>query len=261
MHFESCVHRSLERQRHAAARVAKRALRSGLVIAGAVAMFAAPAAAQLPDVAQVYDAYAKAVGGRAVWAKVTDRADKGTANITFANMIGTYERFQSAPNKFHLVIKLEIGQVVQGSDGTVVWSMQPGGGATTMDAGDAAYVLESARTGDAFLDPRQFAAAAVTAKESFDGVECYKVSITTKTQRAREDYFEIATGLKRGQVLQSPQGPQATIYRDYKAFSGKMVPTTLIQSNGQGQILITVTEVTFTPNDPALFVPPPGMGK
>lgn len=217
--------------------------------------------AQLPSVAQVYDAYATAVGGRAAWAKVVERADTGTANITFANLTGSYARYHSAPNKYRMIIDLGVGMVEQGSDGKIVWGVQPGAGAALIDGPDVPYMLDAATTGDAFLDPTRFASASVTAKESFDGVECYTVTIRTKTNHDRVDYFEVATGLRRGQVLQSAVGPQSQVLRDYKAFEGKKIPTTIMQSNGQGDIIITIANVTFTKNDPALFVAPPGIGK
>ena len=216
---------------------------------------------QLPSVQQVYDQYATAVGGRAAWATVTDRAEKGTALIAFAGLTGTYARYYAAPAKMRLIIDLGMGKVEQGSDGTSVWSAQPDGSVSKMTEPDATYAIESNATGAAFLDPARFAKAAVTAKEPFDGVECYKVVITTKAGRERVDYFEVATGLRRGQLVQTPAGEQKTVWRDYKAFENKMLATKQVLTNAQGDIIITVTSVTFTPNDAALFALPAGLAK
>lgn len=215
--------------------------------------------AQLPSVQQVYDKFATAMGGRAAWAKVSDRAETGTANITFANLTGSYQRYYSAPNKFRLIIDLGVAKVEQGSDGKTAWGIQPGAPAAKLAAEDAAYVVEASATGDAFLDPTRFAKAVVTAKEVYDGVECYKVELTMKSGRARVDYFEVATGLRRAQVLMTPAGEQRSMFHNYKAFDGKMSPTTVVQSNAQGDIVITITNVTFTPNDPKLFALPDGI--
>ena len=217
--------------------------------------------AQLPSVTEVYDKYAAAVGGRDAWAKVSDRSEKGTAEITFAGMSATYERYYSAPNKFRMIIDLGMGKVEQGTDGTVVWSAQPDGSVARMPDADAAYVLEGNVTGNAFLDPTRFAKAAVVAQEEFDGVPCYKVSITTKTGRERTDYFEVATGFRRGQVLMTPAGPQTAKLSEYKAFEGKSVATKVVQSNGQGDIIINIASVVFTPTDPKLFELPAGIAK
>ncbi|MEQ1693841.1 MAG: hypothetical protein ABMA00_21310 [Gemmatimonas sp.] len=219
--------------------------------------------AQLPSVQQVYDKYATAVGGRDAWAQVTDRAEKGTANITFANLTGSYDRYNSAPSKMRMIIDLGVGKVEQGSDGVVVWSAQPDGSVTRMATTDELHAVEANANlmGAAFLDPTRFAKVAVVAMEDFDGVSCYKVAITTKAGRERTDYFEVATGLRRAQVVQTPAGEQKTVFRDYKAFENKMVTTTQVLTNAQGDIILTVASVTFTKNDPKLFELPAGIAK
>ena len=235
----------------------------GRVAFVAVALFlgATPAGAQLPTATQVYENFATAMGGRDAWMKVTDRAEKGTADITFAGISGTYERYYAAPNKFRLTIDIGVGKVEQGADGVTAWTAQPGGAAIKMEAADAAYVLEGSATGAAFLDAKRFAKVEVLAQEEFDGVACYKVQITTNGGRERTDFFEVATGLRRGSVLKTSNGEQKSVFKDYKPFDGKMVATKVVQSNGQGDIVITITSVTFTPNDPALFALPPGISK
>jgi outer membrane lipoprotein-sorting protein len=241
--------------------VRRSAVAAAAVAVALVGSTAGVAQAQLPTVAQVYDKYAAAVGGREAWGKVSDRGEKGTALITFAGMSATYERYYSAPNKFRMIIDLGMGKVEQGTDGSTVWSGQPDGSVAKMPPEDAAYVLEGNVTGNAFLDPTRFAKVAVVGQEEFDGVPCYKVSITTKSGRERTDYFEVATGLRRGQVLQTPNGAQSAKFRDYKAFDGKSVATTVVQSNPQGDIIITITSVVFTPSDPKLFELPAGIAK
>lgn len=241
-------------------------MKTRIVLAATIVAFVAGSAgaqtpAKLPTVKQVFDAYAKAVGGRELWEKVTDRADTGKADIVFAGLTGAYSRYYAAPNKMRLVIDLGAGKVQQGTDGTVVWQGQPDGSQTKMAEPDATYLIETTATGAAFLDPTGFTKAAVETQEEFDGVACYKVPITTKAGRERIDFFEVATGLRRGQVIMTLAGLQRTVFRDYKAFEGKLVPTTQILTNPQGDIIITVTGVRFTPNDPALFVAPAGVSK
>ena len=239
-----------------------------LIVGAALVAFAAgsaraqtPAATPLPTVKQVFDAYAKAVGGREQWEKVTDRADSGKAEIVFAGLTGSYVRYYAAPNKMRLTIDLGGGKVEQGTDGFVVWSGQPDGTMTKMAEPDATYLLEANTTGAAFLDPSLFSKASVETKEDFDGVPCYKVPITTKAGRERIDFFEVATGLRRGQVVMTLAGLQRTVWRDYKVFDRKLLPTTHILTNPQGDIIITVASVRFTPNDPVLFALPPGIAK
>lgn len=221
----------------------------------------ARAEAQLPTVQQVFDKFATAVGGRDAWAKVQGRSDRGTADITFAGISGSYERHSGAPNKMRMIIDLGMAKVDQGFDGTVGWAVQPGGAAQRMPAEQEKTLGESIQVGAAFLDVSRFAKASVDAKEVFDGVDCYKLSITSKAGEERTEYFEVATGLRRGAVTKTPMGEQKSMFRDYKPFDGKQIATKLVQSTPQGDVIITTTEVTFTPPDPSLFKAPDGIAK
>jgi hypothetical protein len=228
----------------------------------AVVMLGAPsmsAGAQLPSVQEVYDHYATAVGGRDAWSKVAYRSEKGTANIAFANLSGSYERYYATPNKMRLIIDIGIGRIQQGNDGVVAWAAQPDGSVAKMPEPEAAYSIEAATVGAAFLDPSLFTKAAVLAQETFDGVPCYKVAVTTRAGRERIDYFEVTSGLRRGQVVQTPAGEQKTVFKDFKPFDGKLVSTTQVLTNAQGDIIITIASVTFEPNDPKLFERPAGL--
>lgn len=227
----------------------------------AFASISSAAEAQLPTVQQVYDHYATAVGGRDAWSKVTHRSEKGTANIAFANLSGSYERYYAAPNKMRLIIDIGMGKIQQGNDGSVAWTGQPDGSATRMPAPEGAYSIEAATVGAAFLDPSSFTKAAVVAKEDFDGVACYKLAVTTRAGRERIDFFEVESGLRRGQIVQTPAGEQKTVFKDFKPFDGKLVSTTQVLTNAQGDIIITITSVSFAPNDPKLFELPPGLEK
>lgn len=240
-----------------------RGIHRAAAIAAAIATLALTASvqveAQLPSVQQVYDKYATAVGGRDAWAKVSHRAEKGTADITFAGISGSYERYSSAPSRMRMIIDLGMGKVEQGSDGDVAWNAQPDGSVARMSPVDAAYANEANVVGAAFLDPTRFAKAAVVSRELFDGVECFKVVITTKAGRERVDYLEVVSGLRRGQIVQTPAGEQKSVFKDYKVFEGKLFATKQVLTNPQGDIVITVASVTFTPNDPKLFELPAGI--
>jgi len=221
----------------------------------------ARAEAQLPTVQQVFDKFATAVGGRDAWAKVQGRSDKGTADITFAGISGTYERHSGAPNKMRMIIDLGMAKVDQGFDGTVGWAVQPTGQAQRLSAEQEKSLGESVQVGAAFLDVSRFAKASVDAKETFDGVECYKLSITSKLGEERTEYFEVATGLRRGAVTKTPMGEQRSMFREYKAFEGKQIPTKIVQVTPQGDVVLTTAEVSFTPPDPSLFKAPDGIAK
>ncbi|MCE2902256.1 MAG: hypothetical protein ACK5W7_13160 [Gemmatimonadaceae bacterium] len=214
--------------------------------------------AQVPTVQQVYDKYATAVGGRDAWAKVSGRTEKGTTDVTFAGISGSYERHSALPNKMRMIIDLGVVKIDQGFDGEKGWADQ-GQGLQRMPADQEQRLAEGGQLGDAFLDPSRLAKAAVEGKETFDGSEAYKLSVTTKGGQESVEYFDVATGLRLGSIVKSPTGEQKVTYRDYKDFEGKKIATKVIQTNAQGDIVINIQIVEFKVPDASLFKAPAGL--
>lgn len=214
--------------------------------------------AQVPTVQQVYDKYAAAVGGREAWAKVSGRSEKGTTDVTFAGLTGSYERHVALPNRLRMIIDLGVMQIDQGFDGEKGW-MNQGQGLQRMPAEEEKRVGEGENTGDAFLDPTRYAKASVEGKETFDGVEAWKVAVTTKGGQESVEYFDVATGLRVGTVGRTAMGEQKISYRDYKAFEGKKIATKVVQATGNGDVVITIQIVDFNVPDASLFKAPAGL--
>ena len=224
----------------------------------AAALFApmATASAQTPTVKDVYDKFATAVGGREAWAKVVGRTEKGTTDVTFAGLSGFYERHSALPNKIRMIIDLGMLKIDQGFDGEKGW-MDQGQGVQRMPEAEEKRAAEAAANdGAAFLDPTRFAKATVEGKEQFDGVDSYKVVTTSKGGTETVEYFDVNTGLRVGSVSKGANGEARVIYRDYKEFEGKKVPTKIVQVQPQGDVVITIQLVTFGAPDPAVFKSP-----
>ncbi|HYW33403.1 MAG TPA: hypothetical protein VE869_18015 [Gemmatimonas sp.] len=233
---------------------------SGITRLDAQAVPAAASGAAMPTVAGVYDKFATAVGGRDAWAQVVGRTEKGTVNVTFAGLTGSYTRYNGAPNRIRMIIDLDVTKIDQGFDGKVGWTAQGDGPATRMPADVEANTAETARTGNSFLDATRFKEAKVAGVEEFDGVQCYKLDIVTITGDKRTDYFETATGLRRGTVTSAPTGMQTATFREYKAFDGKKVATLVTQKTDQGDVVITITDVVFGEPAAGVFTSPLGGG-
>ncbi|WP_353267417.1 hypothetical protein [Gemmatimonas sp.] len=229
---------------------ASAAIAAVMMVGGAVR-----AEAQQPSVQQVFDKYATAVGGRDAWRPVTGRSEKGTANVTFAGLTGSYERHSALPNKTRQIIDLGVVKIDQGFDGEKGWVDQ-GQGISPMPDEQAKEMAVPNADGAAFLDPSRYAKSAVVGKETFEGAEAWKLELTSKAGRTITEYFDVSTGLRLGTVTTTPMGAQTAIYKDYKTFDGKKVPTTLVQRNGQGDVILTSETVTFGTPDAALFKHP-----
>ena len=222
----------------------------GVLLAGATRI-----EAQLPSVQQVYDKYATAVGGRAAWKPVTGRTEKGTADITFAGMSGSYERYSALPNKMRMIIDIGVVKIEQGFDGQKGWISQ-GQGPQPMPDDQAKQMSEAIPDGAAFLDPSRFAKAEVVGKESFDGVEAYKVVVTSKSGEESAEFFDVTSGLRIGTVNKTPMGDVRSTYRDYKEFEGKQVATKVIRGTAQGDVVMNIQIVSFGTPDASVFKSP-----
>jgi hypothetical protein len=233
---------------------------SSVAVAAMLMMGAARVEAQLPTVQQVYDKFATAVGGRDAWAKVQGRSDRGTASLSFAPLSGSYERHTMLPNKFRMILDFGMVRIEQGFDGTVGWAAQAGE-VQRMPPEQEKSMAEPSENGASYLDPSRYAKAAVEAKETIDGIECYKLAITTKTGQELTEYFDASTGLRYATVVKGPMGEQKSTYKDYKDFEGKKVYTTMTQATPQGDVIMTITSVSFTPADAAMFTAPESIRK
>ena len=228
------------------------------VVVVSMALGAVRADAQTPTVQQVYDKFATAVGGREAWAKVTGRTEKGTADIAAGpqTLSGSLERHQALPNKMRMIMDLGMIRIDQGFDGTKGWVDQGQGPQRMPAAQEKQLTGEGSPSGATYLDPMRYAKATVEGKESFDGKDAWKLSVTTKEGDQFTEYFDATTGLRIGTVNNGPAGASTIYYREYKEFDGKKVPSKVVQSLGMAQVTLTVDSVTFTAPDPALFKAP-----
>ena len=183
------------------------------------------------------------------------RSDKGTANVTFAGISGSYERHTALPNRMRMIIDLGVVKIDQGFDGEKGWIDQ-GQGIQPMPDAQVKDLAEPSPDGAAFLDPSRYAKATVVGKETFEGADAWKVEATSKSGRTITEYFDVVSGLRVGMVTNTPMGPQIAVYKDYKEFEGKKVATTLVQRNGQGDVILTSQIVTFGTPDAAYFKQP-----
>jgi hypothetical protein len=133
------------------------------------------------------------------------------------------------------------------------WRFQ---GMQPMPADQAKDLAEPSPDGAAFLDPSRYAKATVVGKETFEGVESWKLSLVSKSGREVTEYFDVNTGLRVGTVTSTPMGAQTALYQDYKEFEKKLVATKIVQRSGQGDVILTSQIVTFGPPDAAYFKQP-----
>lgn len=234
-------------------------MRQFVQMAVAVVMVAgaARAEAQTPTVQQLYDKFATAVGGRDAWKSVQGRTEKGTTELTFAGVSGSYERHSALPNKLRMIIDLGVARIDQGFDGEQGWA-DMGQGLQRMSPEQEKNMAEPSANGAHFLDHARFAKAEVVGKEVFEGTESYRLNVVTKAGIEIAEFFDVTTGLKVGTIAKTPVGDQKTVFKEYKEFEGKKIATKWTQATPNGDIVYNIQTVTFGIPDASLFKSPGG---
>lgn len=231
-------------------------------VAGQTAAPAPPAAkapaAELPAARTVIDRHIAAIGGKEALTKHSSIHLKGTISMPSNGISGPLEVFAAKPNKTLTKITLGgIGEVLDGFDGTVAWSINPMTGPMLAQGKE----LEQKKFDAEFLaelrDPSRYESITTVEETMFEGRPTYKLSLKRKGGGEDIEYFDVKTGLKAGGEItrESPNGPLTLtqVTSDYKKFGALLQPSTLKQSTMGIEQIITVTSIEYDKVDPAVF--------
>jgi hypothetical protein len=242
-----------------------------------IAVFAAQAEAQtataappqakpaeaLPAAQKVIDRHVEAVGGRQAIKAHNSISIKGTMTIPANGMTGSLELFAARPNK--TVVKTTIagiGQISEGFDGAVAWSINPMTGPMLASGEELKQKAFDADFDGALNVASRYDAIKTLEKSTFEGRPVYKLALTRKGGGDDIEFYDADTGLKAGAIIerQNPMGTIAitTVVSNYKKFGNLLMPTQMTQTTSGVQIVTTFDAVEFDKVDPATFeLPPP----
>ena len=221
---------------------------------------ASPAATQsaLPEAQTIIDRHVAAIGGKQALAARKSAHLVGSISVPANGMSGSVEVFAARPNK--VLVKQSIagvGEIAEGFDGTHAWSMNPMMGPMLASGDELKQRAQDADFDMALNMASRYTAMKTLEKTTFDGRECYKVSLTRKDGTEDIDYYDVATGLKAGSVntRKSPMGQitVTTTLSDYKKSGELMQPMTMKQSLQGIDMITTFTTVEYDKVDPAVF--------
>jgi len=206
-----------------------------------------PSAAPLPSVDQILNRYMDAVGGRSAWLKLTSRVTTGTIDVSPANVSGTIELSEKAPDRILSEIRISGILFRQGFDGTVGWSDDPQNG---LREETGAELDEARRDADFYhpLDLRKlYEKLTVVDMEKVNDRDAYKVEAEVPDNAPDEIYFEVASGLPT-RVLNHRHTPQGVIdfvedFDDYREVDGIKRPYIIRETSGEQLLTIHVTQV------------------
>jgi hypothetical protein len=226
--------------------------RTGLIAASSVSMFAitpvcAHAQDALPDAKTILNDYRKAIGGAAAFDKLQSIHETGTFEMAAAGIKGAVEAYSARPNKAYVEVTIDgLGQVLNGSDGKVAWSVNPMCRPSVLSGTELTLALEDADFADVFKNPDSYTSVTTLEKSTMDGQSCYKVKIVKKSGAVATDCYATDTHLLVGTVATLPVAGAAestTLFKDYKPVDGVMIPSRILLQSAGAEQSITFTKV------------------
>ena len=219
---------------------------------------AASSAAQLPAARTIIDRHVREIGGREAILAQTSTHAVGTVSMPAAGLTGKLEAFHAKPDKFVQRMSLPgIGDMEEGFDGTVGWSLSPLTGPTLLDGKQLeqrrfdADFYEDLKSGD------RYTSITTVEKTTFEGRPAYRIRLVKKAGDEDIEFYDTETGLKIGAVStrDSPMGPMqsTTTWSDYRKFGNLLQPATTKVSVMSTQLVMSISSVEYGKVDPAVF--------
>lgn len=213
---------------------------------------AAAQTADLPEAADVLARYVEAIGGREAILNHDSRYTKFHFKGPFAE--AEFFVYAAKPNKSHTGREYE-GTVVSqsGFNGEVGWSIERDFGARILGGRELARAREAADFYADLYDPANFASMETVELTEFEGKDCYKLTLVSKSGRETFEYFDAESGLKLGSEGKNQAGNYvfegSEILADYEEFGGVLVATKRIwrYKGWPYEQVVTITE--FQLND------------
>jgi hypothetical protein len=238
------------------------ALLSASLYAQAPAPKQAPAAApaELPDARTIVDRHIKAIGGReAVLAHKSMHAS-GTLSVPKSGITGPVEIFGAAPDRVLLKSSVPgIGDIVDAYDGAHGWSINPMTGPALKTGKELEQTRLDADFYSELRDPKKYTMKTVE-KTTFDGRDCYKLSVKRVDGSEDFDFYDVATGLRAGSIntrdTQMGTMTVSNVEGGYRKFGTLMQATQMTQTVMGVEQKITIDSIEYDKVDPSVFQPP-----
>lgn len=216
--------------------------------------FAAAQAKRFPTVDQIIDNYIEAIGGRTALLNIKSQHSTGSVKMLGVDHDGTYETYVKAPNKLLIIMRLNIGEIRVGFDGSQSWTQAPGQ--------PAAYDPPERRLGmkrDAdFYQMLQFndrfRKAKVTGIQKVEEEDTYVIEAFPVGEKDPQlFYFSVASGFMTRRDLRTLDGqgkkvPTTVYLGDYREVDGVKCPS--VTRTIQGNLFFETRELVLKNNVP-----------
>jgi hypothetical protein len=215
-------------------------------------------AAALPAPQSILDRHIAAIGGREAMKKHSSVHVTGTISVPANGISGTVETFAARPNKqLEKMTLAGVGDILRGFDGTHAWSNDPMRGPSLATGKELEERMIDADFDANLNASTRYSSMKTLEKTTFDGRECYKLSLTRKDGVEDIEFYDVATGLKAGSINTRESGmgkiTATSTLREYKKFGDILQPTAVTQSAMGAEFNLTITSIEYDKVDPAVF--------
>jgi hypothetical protein len=147
----------------------------------------------------VLQRYRAAIGGDAALKKHAARTETGSFEISGQGMKGDLKVVAQAPDKMHQWIMLPgLGNLEQGYDGTIGWSIDPAVGPRLLEGKELDQLKFAADFYQDLHDPAKYSSMTVVSRGPFEGEDCYEVRLVRTSGFELTEFFSTKTGLMVG---------------------------------------------------------------
>ncbi len=198
----------------------------------------------------------EAVGGLEALRAQKNRTTTGRLSIPAQGLTVSLVIRQQAPDRMETVSEIPgMGTTLQGTDGTLVWSVDPVSGPRLLEGAEANGVLRRAQYDWAADLDRWFPERETIAQESFNGEPSWKGRLVDSDGAEEFHWFSQESGLALGQeaTVVSDMGTLTirSLYGDFRDVEGVVTPMRLTQKMGPLEL---VTEIETVEVNLAAFV-------
>jgi hypothetical protein len=202
--------------------------------------------AEPKDAAEVFERYAKAVGGKEAINAIKSRVSKGQVEISQYNISGKTETLQKAPNLFAASTTLDMGSFDRVFNGATAWSKNPMSGLKVETGIELANIKEEAELHLPARMKEFFPGAKLQRKQKRENADVYVVELLG-SDKPNEAYFDTKTGLlvgwKRQVQTESGPGTSDQTLQDYRAVGAVKVPFLITTVLPNATVVTKVSEV------------------
>jgi predicted Zn-dependent peptidase/outer membrane lipoprotein-sorting protein len=194
----------------------------------------------------VINKFVEAEGGREALETITDMTTK--AAFTVQGMTIDIKTVKKAPAK--LLVESKMGgnlMAKQLFDGENGWIISPNGN-QQVSGDDLAGMKDNAILFPELNYNKNGYTLEMSGIENINGVEAYKIILTSASGKETTLYFDTATGLKLREVSNTAQGIVSTTIKKYQTVNGIKTPLEVEQIVGPQNFDIEITDVEINTN-------------